>query len=623
MSATPIAEHALLSDRHSCALVDKAGSVEWLCFPRFDSPSVFGRLLDDAAGHWSIRPDGRYDVSRRYLDRTMVLETTFRTGAGSVVLVDALAAGADNQGHLLGPGAPHLLIREVACTAGRVDLELQYVPRPEHGHVMPLLSAVDGGVTARGGADCLVLSAPVRLDVGRSSARARVRMRAGEVLWFALHRSTSEEHRAHVWSQAQLADRLTTTAQAWRSWSDLHQRYRGPWADVVHHSGRVLQALSFQPSGAIVAAATTSLPEGVGAEPNRDHRYSWLRGAGITTEALWVAACPDEAADFVSFTTTASATSAAPDHALQTVFGVGGEHDLSQRVLPRLSGWRGSRPVRVGVDVSQHEPGVHGELLSAAHRLADHIHGVDDDTKAFLVSIADEAAIRWRETDRGIWHAGGVPRLFVHSKVMHWVALDRAVALAPVLDAENRAAQWKRAQDEIFATVMRHGWNEAQHTFTQSFGSDALDASGLVIPIVGFLPPDDPHVLATIDAVEERLTDEHGLVHRYRTEEAVDGGAGRDGAVLLWTFTLARALALAGRVDRARAVFERAVGRANDVGLLAGDVDPRTGEMLGNFPQALSHVGLVNAAWTIGDAERRIAEQHGHAEHAANGVHVD
>ncbi|HEV7909115.1 MAG TPA: trehalase-like domain-containing protein, partial [Pseudonocardiaceae bacterium] len=170
MSATPIAEHALLSDRHSCALVDKAGSVEWLCFPRFDSPSVFGRLLDDAAGHWSIRPDGRYDVSRRYLDRTMVLETTFRTGAGSVVLVDALAAGADNQGHLLGPGAPHLLIREVACTAGRVDLELQYVPRPEHGHVMPLLSAVDGGVRARGGADCLVLSAPVRLDVGRSSA---------------------------------------------------------------------------------------------------------------------------------------------------------------------------------------------------------------------------------------------------------------------------------------------------------------------------------------------------------------------------------------------------------------------------------------------------------------------
>jgi alpha,alpha-trehalase len=606
MSSTPIAEHALLSDRHSCALVDTAGSVEWLCFPRFDSPSVFGRLLDEGAGHWQVRPAGRYEVERRYVDRALVLETTFRAAGGTLVLTDAMALAPDNDGHRLGERAPHLLVRRVACTAGTVEVEVSYRPRPEYGLVVPLLAPVDGGVTARGGAEWLVLTIPVPLDLDAGTGSATVTLRAGETLHLALHRSTLEETPARVWSQQELAARLDGTVAAWQSWSDQHQAYDGPWRELVHHSGRVLQGLSFQPSGAIVAAATTSLPEGVGGERNWDYRFSWVRDASFTMEALWVAACPDEAADFFAFMTTAGAGGVSPDRALQIMFGVGGEHDLSERTLPHLRGWRDSRPVRVGNGAwDQQQIDVYGELLGAADRLRDQLGGIDEDTRRFLVACVDTAAARWRELDQGIWEVRGEPRPFLYSKVMCWVALDRAIGLADSLDAADRVDGWKRSRDEIWETVVRDGWSEEAGAFTQYFGSPDLDASNLMMPIVGFLPAEDPRMLATIDAIEQRLTDSHGLVYRYRTEGGVDGLAGEEGTFLLCTFWLAQALAMSGQVERARAVFERAVGYVNDVGLLAEEVDPATGELLGNFPQAFSHIGLVNAAWAIGAAERR------------------
>jgi GH15 family glucan-1,4-alpha-glucosidase len=323
-------------------------------------------------------------------------------------------------------------------------------------------------------------------------------------------------------------------------------------------------------------------------------------------EALWVAACPDEANDFFAFMTTAAAGSVGPDHGLQIMFGVGGEHDLSERTLPHLGGWSGSRPVRVGNGAwSQQQIDVYGELLGAANRLADKITEVDDDLRAFLVALADTAAVRWREKDQGIWEVRGEPRHFLYSKVMCWVALDRAIALAGRLDATDRIGEWEKARDEIFDVVMAEGWSDDAHAFTQSFGSDALDASNLMMPIVGFLPADHPRMLATIDAIADRLTDDRGLVYRYRTEGGVDGLAGDEGTFLLCTFWLAQALALSGQVARARGVFERAVMFVNDVGLLAEEVDATTGELLGNFPQAFSHIGLVNAAWAIASAEAR------------------
>src|SRR3954451_1358209 len=423
MSATPIADHALLSDRHSSALVTTSGSVDWLTFPRFDSPSVLGRLLGAAAGHWQVAPVGEVISTRRYLDRTLVLETTFTTATGTLVLTDAMAVGPGNGGHRLRVDVPHPFVRKVTCVAGEVEIEVDYQPRPEYGLVVPLLTGVEGGITARGGAEWLVLSTH-GLVVDGPRAHGRRTLRAGEQVHFGLHRSTLEETPARVWSQAELSAALEGTVAAWRSWSALHQAYEGPWADLVHHSGVVLQGLSFQPSGAIVAAATTSLPEGVGGERNWDYRFSWVRDSSFTMEALWVAACPDEADDFFAFMTTAAASSVGPDAGLQIMFGIGGEHDLSEHELAHLEGWNDSRPVRVGnVAWDQQQIDVYGEVLGASFRLRDQIGDLDADTKRFLAACADAAATHWVEKDQGIWEVRGDPQHFLYSKVMCWVAL--------------------------------------------------------------------------------------------------------------------------------------------------------------------------------------------------------
>ena len=606
MSDTPIAEHAFLSDRHTSALVDRHGAVVWLTAGRFDGPAVFARILDDDAGHWSVRPVGPATSSRRYVEGSLVLETTFTAGSGTLVVTDALALGSDDRGHRVGHGVPHLLVRRLACTDGTVEVETVYRPRPEFGLVSPILNPTDGGVTARGGADWLVLSTPYRMTIEERQATARATLHAGDTVHLGLQRSTLEQQPAHVWTQEHLRERLDATVAAWQAWAREHQSYEGPWADLVHHSGRVLEGLSFQPSGAVIAAATTSLPEAVGGGRNWDYRYSWIRDASFTMEALWVAACPDEAEDYFAFMTTAAAASMGPDQDAQIVFGLGGERDLSERELGHLAGWRGSAPVRVGNGAwNQRQTDVYGELLGAAHRLADQLTDLDDDTRRFLVACADAAASHWRDPDRGIWEVRGEPRQFVYSKVMCWVALDRAIALAPQLGAEEQVPDWTRHRDEIHREVVASGWNGEVGAFTQYFGGTALDAANLVLPIVGFLPPDDERVVATVEAVADRLTDRRGLVYRYRTGDGVDGLEGDEGTFLLCTFWLAHALALCGQVDRAREVFERAVGHCNDVGLLAEEVDVETGELLGNFPQAFSHVGLVNAAWAIAQAAER------------------
>ena len=339
MSTILIADYVLLSDRHSAALVSRGGSVDWLCFPRFDSPAIFGRLLGDEAGHWSVRAMAAIQVTRRYLPRTMVLETTFRTPTGTVAITDALAMGEGNRGHGLGKDAPHLLLRRATCVEGRVEMLLEHAPGPEYGLVYPLLDALDGGVAAFGGADVLVLSSPMALKVDESVVAGQLQLRRGESAGFALHHAKrAETGSAKVWSQSEIGARLEDTVSAWESWSELHQAYVGPWRDLVHHSGRVLQALSFAPTGAICAAATTSLPEAVGGARNWDYRYAWVRDASFTIEALWVAACPDEANQFFDYMTSSAAGSLDRGGDLQIMFGIGGERDLSERELPHLEG---------------------------------------------------------------------------------------------------------------------------------------------------------------------------------------------------------------------------------------------------------------------------------------------
>jgi alpha,alpha-trehalase len=600
MSTLPIGDYALLSDCRSAALVGRDGSVDWLCFPRFDGPSVFARLLDDDAGHLSVRPAGEFAATRRYVDQTMVLATTFRAPTGVAVLTDALAVGRNDRGHALGAGSPGVLLRRVACTEGTVELELEYAPRPEYGLIHPILTPVDGGLAARGGADLLVLSAPVAPAVDGATASARFTLRAGESAAFALAHASSWDAQPAAWDQDEIAARLDDTIEGWQSWSAMHQAYEGPWRELVHHSGRVLQALTFEPTGAIVAAPTTSLPEAVGGERNWDYRYTWVRDASLTMEALWVAACPDEANKFFAFLAGVAASQLERGTDLQIMFGVGGEHDLTERELPHLSGWRDSRPVRVGNGAwDQRQLDVYGELLGAAQQLVDQLGELDEPTRRFLVAAADTAAVRWTEKDQGIWEIRGEPRDFLHSKLMCWVALDRAIALAGPLDAGDRVEGWTATREAIRAAICERGWSERAGAYTQAFGADDLDASNLMLAITGFLPGDDPRMKATIDATAQRLCDERGLVYRYK---AADGLEGDEGTFLLCTFWLAQAQALAGEVTAARATFERAAAYANDVGLLAEEVDIGGAEMIGNYPQAFSHIGLVNAAWAITQA---------------------
>lgn len=601
MTDTPIADYALLSDRHGAGLVSRAGTVDWLCLPRFDSPAVFSGLLDEQAGRWSIRPVGQFTTSRRYLDATMVLETTFVTLTGTFSITDALSLGGDSNPHQLGEHAPNLLIRSLHCTEGDVEVAVDFRARPEYGLVTPLLAAADGGLVARGGPVEMALSTPVPLSISTASATGTVRVRAGQTYGFALHVAALAGPAPQVFTQAQISEQMEATINAWRSWSVLHQRYEGPWQELVHLSGRVLQALSYQPTGAIVAAATTSLPEEIGGQRNWDYRYTWIRDAAFTMDALWIAACPDEAAQFFGFMTSAAATGRPGAH-LQIMYGVGGEHDLPERELAHLEGWNGSRPVRVGNGAAtQSQLDVYGELLSTACRFADQLDQSDPALAAFLTGVADTAARAWQQPDQGIWEIRGEPRHFLYSKLMCWVALDRAVRLADRIGATARVAQWQCVRDEIRDAILHQGWSPAAGSYTQAFGGDDLDASALMMPIVGFVPADDPRMLATIDAIAERLTDPTGLVYRYHAVTGVDGLSGGEGTFLLCTFWLAHALA--GRTQKAREVFARAANYANDVGLLAEQVDPATGALLGNFPQAFSHIGLVNAAFAIAEAE--------------------
>jgi GH15 family glucan-1,4-alpha-glucosidase len=602
MDSLPIGDYALLSDCRSAALVSRDGSVDWLCFPRFDGPSVFCRLLDPAAGHFAVRPAGEFRASRRYVDQTMVLETTFTTAAGTAVLTDALAVGRNERGHDLGARSPSMLLRRLTCTGGEIEVEVSFAPRPEYGLVHPTLVPVPGGLAARGGAGQLLLSSPVSFGVDGATATARLRLSAGQGTVFALGYVPAGEPSRSPWTAEEITGRLDDTVEGWRSWSAIHQNYEGPWRELVRHSGRVLQALTFAPTGAIVAAPTTSLPETVGGGRNWDYRYTWVRDASLTVEALWVAACPQEASKFFDFLAGA-ASGLPPGPDLQIMFGIGGERDLTERELPHLAGWRGSRPVRVGNGAwIQRQLDVYGEMLGAAQRLVDQLGRLDPVTRRFLAAAADTAASNWREKDQGIWEIRGEPQDFLYSKLMCWVALDRAIDLASHLGAEDRVRDWTAAREEIRTAILKRGWNERAGAFTQAFGSEDLDASSLMLAITGFLPGDDPRMKATIAATAQRLTDKRGLVYRYL---ACDGIAGAEGTFVLCTFWLAQAQALAGEVGEATATFERAVAAISDVGLLAEEVEPRTGEMIGNFPQAFSHVGLVNAAWAITQARHR------------------
>ncbi|MEP6464414.1 MAG: glycoside hydrolase family 15 protein [Frankiaceae bacterium] len=609
MSRVPVAEHAFLSDCRSAALITRDGSVDWLCLPRFDSAPVLGRLLDDGAGHLLLRPaDPLARSERRYSPHSLVLETTWTCATGQLVVRDALAMGERERGHELGRTSPGVLLRHASCTYGTVEVKLEWAPRPEFGLIHPHLRAVSGGVLSHGGATVLLLSTEQPLTLDAATATAVVELHGRQELALALEQSNAWDALLQPWTARQVRRRLSKTEKAWRSWSNLHQSYDGPLRELVHHSGLVMQGLTYARSGAIIAAATTSLPEGEGSGRTWDYRYTWVRDASMTLRGLWVAACPDEAGRFFDFLARAAATQLERGLHLQIMFGVGGERDLTEHELPHLAGWRDSKPVRSGNGAwTQHQQDVYGALLDAAYVLREQLGTLDEPTRALLVAAVEAAAENWQVEDKGIWEIRGPARPYLHSILMCWVALDRGLKMLDQLRVPDRSARWEDVRERIREAILDRGWSDQAGAFTQSLGSAELDASSLLIALVGILPPDDHRLAATIDAVIAGLSDERGLLYRYRNDDGLDGD---EGTFLLCTFWLAQALAVTGRAQQAEDVLRRAAGYANDLGLLAEQVDTTTGELLGNYPQAFSHLGLVLAAHAVAAAGKLTDESH-------------
>ncbi|MDE3191515.1 MAG: glycoside hydrolase family 15 protein, partial [Acidobacteriota bacterium] len=440
------------------------------------------------------------------------------------------------------------------------------------------------------------LSADVALEVADSTLRSRFSLAAGERRGFALRFGPAEAGEPSATAAAEVPARIEDTVAGWRSWEADHDVYEGPHRELIRFSSRVLKGLTYRPTGAIVAAPTTSLPESLGGGRNWDYRYSWIRDASMTLDALWIGTCSDEIESFVDWMVGAAGGHVHDEQPLQIVYGIGGERDLAERELPHLRGHRGSSPVRIGNGAwDQTQLDVYGEFLAAYYRYLEHLGEPDALVSHFLCDLADAAADRWQQPGSGIWEARAGPQHYLSGKLYCWLALDRAVRLAPRIGGNGNVDRWARERDRIRETILSRGFSERKQAFAQALDSNDLDAAALLIPLAGFLPAGDERVRSTIEALERELMQD-GLLRRYHSDDGLDGS---EGAFVICSFWLCSALARAGEAERAEELFERVVGYANDLGLLAEEIDPASGELLGNFPQAFSHVGLITAAADI------------------------
>jgi GH15 family glucan-1,4-alpha-glucosidase len=588
----PIEDYALIGDRLTGALVGKDGSIDWLCLPRFDSPACFAALLGASEhGRWLVAPAGHVrEVRRRYLDDTLVLQTEYETDTGTVAVTDGMT--------LDGPQ----VVRLVEGRRGRVPMRMELVIRWDYGSLVPWVRRTDDGVTAIAGPNGLALRTPVPLYGEGFRTLADFEIAGGDrvplsLAWFESHRPPPPPR--------DVEESLKEAEQWWRQWAG-ECTYEGEWREAVVRSLITLKAMTYAPTGGLVAAVTTSLPEQLGGVRNWDYRYCWLRDATFTLYALMIGGYVGESRAWRDWLVRAVAGKPSQAHIL---YGVGGERLLPEWELPWLPGYEGSRPVRVGNAAStQFQLDVYGEVMDALHvaRRA----GLDPDENAWRVerALIEFVESSWHEPDEGIWEVRGPRRHFTHSKMMAWVALDRGVKAVERFGLEGPAARWRRVREEIHADVCERGFDAQAGTFVQSYGARQVDASLLMAPLVGFLPPTDPRIVGTVRAVRERLVS-NGFVARYPTTPEVDGLPPGEGTFLPCTLWLADALALQGRLDEAREIFQRVLAVRNDVGLLAEEYDPHARLMLGNFPQALSHVALVNTARNLtragGPAEER------------------
>ncbi|MDQ6837825.1 MAG: glycoside hydrolase family 15 protein [Actinomycetota bacterium] len=577
-----IEDYALIGDTQTAALVSIAGSIDWLCLPRFDSGACFASLLgDDTHGHWSLAPASPGTATRRYQDCSLVLDTEHQTETGTVRVTDFMPVRGDQHPKV---------IRLVEGVSGSVTMTMELVLRFEYGADVPWVRRTDTGLHAVAGPNAAILTTPAELTGHHLQTTATFEVTAGQQVPFVLSWYVSHEQApGAVDAGAALHD----TVDWWRGWCEGVTQVHGPWEDVVLRSLITLKGLTYAPTGGIVAAPTTSLPEDLGGVRNWDYRYCWVRDATLTLDALLEADRQDEAEAWLWWLVRAAA--GAPEQ-LQIMYGPAGERRLSEFEIDWLPGYEGSSPVRIGnAAADQFQLDVYGELMDATDR-ARH-HGMTDGPVIWDLqrALIDFVVDHWQDPDDGIWEVRGPRRPFVHSKVMAWVAMDRAVAAVERYRLDGPVDHWREVRDAIHADVCDKGYNADVGAFTQYYGSDLLDASILLLPAVGFLPSDDYRIISTVDAVRRGLM-VGGLVMRYQNDSGVDGLPGGEGAFLPCSFWLVDCLALLGQVDEATELFERLIAVTNDVGLLSEEYDIARRRLVGNFPQAFSHVGLINSA---------------------------
>lgn len=588
--------YGIIGNLDTCALVGKDGSIDWCCFPHIESPSIFAGILDmNKGGHFAVRPSEAFESEQQYIENTNILQTVFHTSSGAAVLTDfmPLKEGDETQTH-----ESQSIYRKVTCNKGSMKLEIDFKPCFDYARVQTVINHFKGGVIATGNNERVFLNSSFELKIRANKALGSYTIKEGDTVWMTLQYA----HDVPLEPKT-CEDSLKNTVQYWLNWG--HKCgpkcvFDEPWHDLIVRSGLVLKLLTHHESGAICAAPTTSLPEEIGGVRNWDYRFNWVRDAAFALQALYNLGHVREAKDHLKWFMNICRGTKEPSN-IQIMYGMHGETDMEEQELKHLSGYRNSSPVRIGNNaVKQRQLDIYGELLNAFYETTRYEENIPQDDWHYIARIIDYVCKVWNTKGSGIWEMRGEPQHFVYSKLMCWVALDRGIKIAEQKKFKTPLERWKEVRDEIKSAILQRGFSQKLNSFVQSFGSETLDATSLLIPIMGLLPFNDLRVQGTIDATLIQLMAKNGLVYRYQGE---DGLSGKEGTFTLCSFWLVDVLALSGRVEEAEEIFTKLLKYVSPLGLLAEEIDPDTGEQLGNFPQAFSHIGLINSALYLGKAK--------------------
>ncbi len=590
-------DYGIIGNLETCALVGNDGSIDWCCFPHLESPSVFAAILDaEKGGHFRICPKYGVQAKQSYLEDTNILQTTFQCESGTVVLTDFMpvieGSYSDASGIVV-----RAILRKIECTSGSVEMQVDFKPRFDYARVMPDLRLADSGIEARWNDQKLFLQSPFPFEIYDGGASGVFTIKEGETIWFILQYGSNK-----IMSPERCKDHMEKTTNYWLEWAhDCESSqcvFDGPWHEIVVRSGLVLKLLTHPEIGTVAAAPTTSLPEEVGGVRNWDYRFSWIRDSSFTVQALYNLGHVQEAKAYLRWFMKVCRHEYPSD--IQVLYGMHGERKLEEQELVHLSGYRNSRPVRIGnAAARQTQLDIYGELINTVYEISRYGEDVSAEDWYYVRRIVDYVCQIWNTKDSGIWEVRSEPKHFVYSKLMCWVALDRGIKIAKLKGFEAPLGMWEKNRDELKNSILERGFNRKLNSFVRYFDADELDASCLLIPLMEFLPFGDSRVQGTIDATMKRLMSEKGLLYRYEGEDGLDG---EEGTFVLCTFWLVNVLTLSGRVEEAERILLSILEYVSPLGLLAEEIDTKSHEQLGNFPQAFSHIGLINSALYLGMA---------------------